>query len=170
MGIAAVLLVLFMAVGVAEEERTDASGLWKYVLEDGGAMITGYEEEPSGVLVIPGEVDGHTVTGIGLEAFYMCGDLIRVIIPDSVTRIDIEAFEGCSGLTDVTIPANATSIEDKAFFECSSLTSVTIPNSVTYIGKEAFNRCNGLTLTVRLGSYAEDYAKKNEIPYEYIVE
>ena len=35
------LLALFMAVGLAEEERTDASGPWKYVLEDGGATITG---------------------------------------------------------------------------------------------------------------------------------
>ena len=40
-GVLAVLLVLFMTVGVAEEERTDAGGQWKYVLEDGGATITG---------------------------------------------------------------------------------------------------------------------------------
>jgi len=39
MGMLAVILALFMAVGVAEEERTDASGQWKYVLEDGGATI-----------------------------------------------------------------------------------------------------------------------------------
>ena len=40
-GILAVVLALFMAAGVAEEERTDAGGQWKYVLEDGGATITG---------------------------------------------------------------------------------------------------------------------------------
>ena len=41
-GILAVLLVLFMAAGVAEEERTDAGGQWKYALEDGEAERTGY--------------------------------------------------------------------------------------------------------------------------------
>jgi len=41
-GMLAVLLVLFMAAGVAEEERTDAGGQWKYVLEDGETERTGY--------------------------------------------------------------------------------------------------------------------------------
>ncbi|MCL2866530.1 MAG: hypothetical protein FWF47_02080, partial [Clostridia bacterium] len=60
-----VLLALIMAAGVAEEERTDASGQWKYALEDGGATITGYAEEPQGALVIPGGLDGHPVRRIG---------------------------------------------------------------------------------------------------------
>ena len=37
LGVLAVLLTLFMAAGVAEEERTDASGQWTHVLEDDGA-------------------------------------------------------------------------------------------------------------------------------------
>ena len=52
LGVLAVLLALSMAVGVAEEERTDASGQWKYVLEDGGAIITGHMEEPPEDLVL----------------------------------------------------------------------------------------------------------------------
>lgn len=93
----AALLALFMAGGVAEEERTDASGRWKYVLEDGVATITGYVEEPNGNLVIPGELDGFPVTGIGA------------------------AFMYCHGLTDVTIPEGVTSIGDYAFAACSSV-------------------------------------------------
>ena len=62
-GVLAVLLVLFMAVGVVEEERTGASGLWKYLLDnDGGATITGWVEEPSDDLMIPNELDGYPVT------------------------------------------------------------------------------------------------------------
>ena len=57
LGILAVSLVLFIAVGVAEEERTDSSGQWTYTLEDGNATITGCAEEPKGELMIPGEVD-----------------------------------------------------------------------------------------------------------------
>ena len=34
-------------IGIAEEERTDASWQWTYVLGDGGAAITGYVEDPA---------------------------------------------------------------------------------------------------------------------------
>ena len=85
-------------VGVAEEERTDAGGQWKYVPEDGGATITGYvgeyptgyiEDNPHGYLALPAELDGHRVTGIGAYAFHSDDAMITSIaIPDSVTRID----------------------------------------------------------------------------------
>jgi len=87
-----VLLALIMAVGIAEEEKTDASGQWKYVLEDGGATITGYVEEPSGELVIPNELDGSPVTGIGGSAFADCMDITGVAIQESVMGIGTEAF------------------------------------------------------------------------------
>ena len=61
----AILMMFFMATCVAEEERTDASGQWKYVLENGGATITGYVEEPAEDLVFPSGLDGYPVTGIG---------------------------------------------------------------------------------------------------------
>jgi len=43
-GVLAVLLALTMAVGVAEEEKADTSGQWRYLLEAGGATIIGCEE------------------------------------------------------------------------------------------------------------------------------
>ncbi|MCL2645160.1 MAG: hypothetical protein FWD51_06855, partial [Betaproteobacteria bacterium] len=69
LGVLAVLLVLFMAVGVAEEERTDASRQWMCVLKDGGAVVTRYVGEPKADLVIPCELDGVPVTCIGDSAF-----------------------------------------------------------------------------------------------------
>ena len=317
-GVLAVVLMLFMAAGIAEEERTDAGGQWKYVLEDGGAMITGYEEEPSGDLVIPSELDGYPVMGIGDNAFLWCEGITSVtipnsvtsisgnpfvgcsiihfdvaadnpvyyqidgvlfnkeyamlisypgtredvyiipegtyrindeafmfcaltgvtipdsvvwiadgafancesltsitipdsvtvirprvfrgckglsdiVIPDSVTHIGSEAFSRCIGLTSLTIPDSVTSISYWAFLECENLSSVNIPNSVTNIGKgafswcgfltsliippgvtdiddSAFDGCHDITLIVTKGSFAEQYAKDNEIPYELATE
>ena len=91
-GLLIVLLALFMAVGVAGEERTDASGQWKYVLEDGSAMITGSAMDGiTGALLIPRALDGYAVTGIK-ESEFILGEITDVIIPDSVMRIVDWAF------------------------------------------------------------------------------
>ena len=168
MVVLAICLILFMVVGVAEEERIDASGQWKYALEEVGATITGYVEEPRGDLVIPSELDGYPVTGIGYNVFDYCeeitgvaipdsvasiGDyafsrcvaLMHVIIPDSVSHIGFAAFTGCESLTEVIIPTGLESIEEAAFSWCGGLTSVAIPNSVISIGTDAFSYCYSLT-------------------------
>ncbi len=130
-------MILFAAVGVAEKDRTDASGLWTYALEDGAAVITGHTGEPDGALVIPGELDGHAVTRIGRSAFKDCA-ITGVTIPDSVTHIEDYAFAFCVDLAALTIPDSVTSIGDSAFFDCILLTRVTIPAGVTHIEANPF--------------------------------
>ena len=106
----------------------------------------------SGALIIPEKVnDGnsdYTVTSIGELAFYVCGDLTSVEIPNSVTSIGDYAFAGCGGLTSVVIPNSVTSMGESTFWNCSSLTSVIIPSSVTTIGAGAFEGCTSLTSAV----------------------
>ena len=140
-GVLAVILVLFMAVGVAEEEKTDASGQWKYVLEDGCATITGYMMEPVGDLVIPDVLDGYAVTSVGSEAFKGCGSLTSVVIPNRVESIGDWAFFQCGNLASIAIPNSVKSIGNWAFGDCESLTSVTLPDSVTSIGENPFSGC-----------------------------
>ena len=48
------------------------------------------------------------------------------------------------------------------------LTSITIPDSVTSIDGSAFSNCTNLTIYCYQGSYAEKYAKSNNIPYKYL--
>ena len=81
-----------------------------------------------------------------------------------MTSIGDSAFSFC-GLTEITIPDSVTSIGDNAFYNCSGLTEITIPDNVTSIGDYAFYDCTNLTIYGYTGSYAETYAKENDIPF-----
>ena len=109
-----------------------------------------------------------SVTSIGDYAFEDCDSLTSITIPGSVTSIGDEAFWGCGSLTSITIPDSVASIGDSAFYRCRNLTSVTIPGSVTSIGDDAFFDCpDTLQLIVDRDSYAKEYAKENNLSYNY---
>jgi len=188
-------------------DRIDASGQWKYRpdwedddYEDGVAII-GYAVEPTGDLVFPSELDGYPVVGIGVDlaiyygikgalegcadlvsvtipdgvvyirdgAFKQCGSLTSVTFPGSVTIIDTEAFYGCGALTSITIPG-VDCIFERAFEGCGALTSITLPADLEYIYDKAFEGCGELVLRVTEGSYGEEYAIENSIPYVLVAE
>ena len=107
------------------------------------------------------------VTSIGSGAFTECTGLTSIDIPNSVTRIGNNAFDSCSSLTSISIPNGVTGIGYQAFNMCTSLSSINIPNSVTGISEGAFSGCTNLTIYCEQGSYAETYAKKNNIPVMY---
>jgi hypothetical protein len=109
-----------------------------------------------------------SVTSIGNAAFADCSSLTNITIPNSVTSIYLETFCSCSSLTSIIIPDSVTSIGNKAFYGCTNLTSITIPKSVTSIGDYTFTDCNNLTIYGYKNSYAEEYAKTNNIKFAVI--
>lgn len=93
-------------------------------------------------IVIPQEVDGVEIKGIGNRAFGTCTNIENIVIPETVTSIGGRAFYGCMSIENITIPNSVTSIGESAFCECSNLKKVVIPDSVTTIGESAFSKCN----------------------------
>ena len=87
-------------------------------------------------------------TSIGSCAFYNCGNMTRVEIPDSVTAMRYSAFNSCASLPGVEIPNSVSYIGDHAFKNCTSLASVEISNSVTELISGTFYGCTSLTNVV----------------------
>ena len=152
---------------VAVNAGAEVYGDFEYSVSGDTAEITKYKGSAS-TLVIPSEIDGKKVTGIGRMAFASCTTLTDVTIPDSVTSIgdwafsDCDtivsvkipdtvtylgeyAFRSCSSLKSVHIPKGIKTIEMRAFLSCSSLESLTIPENITSIGLGAFSLCKKLT-------------------------
>ena len=86
------------------------------------------------------------VTGIKSMAFWGHSSLREIVIPKGVTKIEFGTFMGCSSLRAITIPEGVTTIDDNAFWECGSLAEI-------------------LTIYGKTGSYAEAYAKENNIKF-----
>ena len=79
------------------------------------------------------------------DTFASCGNLIRIVIPESVTYIGVRAFSGCSLLENIELPSGLKTIGDAAFNRCSSLVSIDIPDSVKTIGTNVFSECANLS-------------------------
>ena len=74
-------------------------------------------------------------------------------------------FEKCFALQKVTICEGVTTIGVRAFYLCKELQTICIPASVSYIDYVAFSGCEKLCIHAPTGSYAETYAKENNIPF-----
>ncbi|MEE1190561.1 MAG: leucine-rich repeat domain-containing protein, partial [Bacteroidales bacterium] len=93
----------------------------------------------------------YVVTSIGDQAFYLCHNLISVVIPETVLSIGNEAFNHCTGLTTLTIPSSVISIGNSAFANTYSLTSMTIPDNVVTFGNEVFRNSGVSDVTLGNG-------------------
>ena len=63
---------------------------------------------------------------IGAYAFYNCGNLQSIEIPDNVTKIDNNTFENCSSLKSVSIGKSCTTISATAFNNATKLEKITV--------------------------------------------
>lgn len=105
--------------------RTVGGVEWTFTVKDGKASLgTGgvypflaVPQSTSGEITIPSSFDGCPVTGIGNIAFFRCGALTSVKIPETVTLIDYYAFAYCQSLSTIKIPSSVQMIGEGAFVE-----------------------------------------------------
>lgn len=107
-----------------------------------------------------------TLKIIEKSTFFECYKLKTINLPSSLEIIGEEAFERCRSLKEIIIPEGVKEIEKNTFRECENLEKVKIPASVEKIGENAFLDSEKVEIITPKNSYAEKYAKENNIPYQ----
>ena len=124
--LAALLLTILPSANAAEFR-------YLYRLEDGNAVITGYEGALPDEPVIPDTLDGHPVTEIGVNAFKQAS-ISKISLPAGLKRIEDNAFN-CSSLREIDLPDGIEYIGEHVFGN-TKLTRLFIPASVKYLGNQ----------------------------------
>ena len=115
-------------------------------------------EDDRGMVVVQGSL------------FNYSGREKRVTIPSEIVCVEAAAFDSNNVLESVVISEGVSTIKGAesdtgAFFKCKMLRDVFIPKSVCSIGKFAFAECPHVTIHAPASSYAEQFAKENNIPF-----
>lgn len=109
-------------------------------------------------VIVPDQIDGHTVKSIAPYAFAEQKRISEFIIPETVTEIGDHAFYNCIELNKAALPANLTKIGSYAFYN-TKLKKITIPKKVSSIGSYAFG-CDGTAVSPQLSSVSVSTSNK----------
>ena len=144
-----------------DDANVRSDGLFLYEIIESGVVITGLE--PSArplvdVLVIPVEIDGRPVFGLGMCAFNIQDSIAKIVIPETVVALGWQAL---SGVRAVEVAANNPrfSSESGALFDKNKRTLIhfpidgdfqafRMPDTVKVVGESAFLGCKDLTRIV----------------------
>ena len=110
------------------------------------------------VLILPPHISGAAADSISGES----SPTFR--FPSSILVIEDEAFEG-TAVQQVILPEGLLSIGERAFENAPFLTDVYIPGTTEYIADSAFSMTATLTVHGIDGSYAMEWARRNEVPF-----
>ena len=137
-----------------------------------GVGETKYEPIKRKKIVVPSEIDGVTVTKIGIKTkSFQGGNFYKgfgnpyveeIVLPDTIVEIygpsefDFTCshpgiFSDCSNLKKINIPEGVTAIGIGAFANCVNLENITLPNSLTRLESFMFWKCTNLK-SVKLGN------------------
>jgi len=95
-------------------------------------------------IVVPTEINGIKIIGIGYGAYFDNNIIKNLIIPQGIEYIGKGAFCGCESLAEVTIPSTVKKIDVYAFYQCYALHTVHLAEGLAEIMCGAFQECKSL--------------------------
>ncbi len=125
--LAALLCLSATICGCGEKAPVETPAyLFDYYLnsEEGYAVINGYYGDDS-IVIIPAEIEGYEVLGIGYWAFWQNNKIKSVTLPDSVENIALYAFALCKNLHTIKFGERLNTIDENAFQLCTALENIT---------------------------------------------
>ena len=126
-------------------------------------VATGFTGDNQQTIIIPNRYANAPVTEIGDNAFKDSA-VQEAIITEGIAVIGKSAFYNCTNLKRVVLPESLIEIKDSAFACCPALTALTLPSKLGWIGYNVFDgTAADFTIICRRGSYAEEYAQRNEM-------
>ncbi|PCC28142.1 hypothetical protein CIK76_12765 [Glutamicibacter sp. BW80] len=148
-------------------ESIIVDGMNFLISETSAALVSGLGTR--GIVRIPLEVSGISVTSIENEAFAENDQLTDIELPAGIERIGARAFRACTSLQSVVLPYDLRRIESEAFAGCSALAELphfvgtgptderkvvrsivehALPVTLQYLGERAFENCYSLKKAV----------------------
>lgn len=113
-------------------------------------------------LVIPSDIKGKKVIGVGKEAYEACKNVEKIIIAEGIEYLEDGAFANCANLKNIILPSTLKRIGTKGqnntsdrysylsyrlrkgAFEDTRISSIVLPTALSYLGEATFKRCNCL--------------------------
>ncbi|MBR4305497.1 MAG: leucine-rich repeat protein, partial [Ruminiclostridium sp.] len=123
-------------------ETFQSAGYTYKELDENCISIISYSGDEKDV-VIPGKIDGKTVSAIDGKAFYRT-DVTSVVIPYGVSFVGYMAFGDCDKLVSVSLPDTLSEMGKYVFSGCDSLKNINLPQGLVNIGEFAFENCKSL--------------------------
>ena len=148
-----VFVVLAMLTTLITGGRQVFAANSDFEITDG--VLTNYRGTGGAVTIPSGKV-----TAIADQAFYGCGNITSLTVPEGVRTIGAKAFFNCSGMTSISLPTSVKSIGELSFEGCAKLQSITVPAGSGYFCTEdgvLFNSEKNLLIRYPQGKTAASY-------------
>lgn len=109
---------------------------------EGGVEIAACDSADD-VVVIPETINGETVVGIGLSAFYDC-TYRAVVLNDSLQYISFAAFIDCNELEYVKFGSGLKKVDETVFGSCPKLKTIQFPDGLETMSGNVIVSCESL--------------------------
>lgn len=174
---AAILVVVFFALGAKAADRVIISGLaYEIDKTENVATLVRQDKELQGNIVVPGSVRYEEVNypvKLSHAAFGECAEITSVSLQCKAMFLPDYIFSGCSKLSNVELPNDLQIMGNGCFMNCKMLSCIKLPSTLYGIGNQCFWGCWSLKdvelpegmLAVGEGGFAFCYSlEKIEIP------